>query len=461
MITNYHNPSDKRIYPDHWRIASGKELFVVMDSRSTDGSEELLSVSHITGITPRSHKNVTMFKSESLVGYKKCLVGDIAANTMWTWQGAIGVSEYDGVVSPAYNVYRQRDNNYDPSYLDMLLREKQLVDVYHSISTGIRPSRLRLYPEPFLTIKFPIPPREEQEQIVKYLNWQLSKVNKLIISKRKQISLLLAQRQRVIDDTIFERCVKDENPDSQYPLGLIMPNDWEIVKFNGYFDFGKGLNITKSDLIENGVSVISYGQVHSKSNMGTEISDDLIRYVDESYLHTSPKSLVLPGDFIFADTSEDFAGVGNCVFVDRDETIFAGYHTLIARPKDGRIHRYLAYLFKSSYWRYQLRKRVNGVKVYSITQKILKNAIIILPPQHEQDAVVAYLDEKCRVISGVISKITSEISTLQEMKKRLVSDVVTGKIDVRDIEIPEYEFTQETCIMEEDEECSDETDEEV
>ena len=461
MITNYHNPSDKRIYPERWRIASGKELFAVIDRRSTDGSEELLSVSHITGITPRSQKNVTMFKSESLVGYKKCSAGNIAANTMWTWQGAIGVSEYDGVVSPAYNVYRQRDNNYNSNYLDMLLREKQLVDVYHSISTGIRPSRLRLYPEPFLTIKFPIPPREEQEQIVKYLNWQLSKVNKLIISKRKQIALLLAQRQRVIDDTIFERCVKDDNPDSEYPLGLIMPTNWKIVKFNGYFDFGKGLNITKSDLVENGVSVISYGQVHSKSNMGTEISDDLIRYVDESYLKTSPKALVMPGDFIFADTSEDFAGVGNCVFVDRDETIFAGYHTLIARPKDGKYHRYLAYLFKSSYWRYQLRKRVNGVKVYSITQKILKNAIIILPPENEQDAVVEYLDEKCRVISDVISKITSEISTLQAMKKRLVSDVVTGKIDVREVQVPEYEFTQEAYTMEEDEEFVDDADEEV
>lgn len=182
MITNYHNPSDKRIYPERWKLGSGKELFAVVDSRSTDGSEELLSVSHITGITPRSQKNVTMFKSESLVGYKKCAVGDIAANTMWTWQGAIGVSEYNGVVSPAYNVYRQRNDYYNPRYLDMLLREKQLVDVYHSISTGIRPSRLRLYPEPFLTIKFPIPPREEQDKIVKYLNWQLSKVNKLILT---------------------------------------------------------------------------------------------------------------------------------------------------------------------------------------------------------------------------------------------------------------------------------------
>lgn len=163
MSTNLFNPADKRKYPERWPMRRGKQLFEVMDNRSEDGTEELLSVSHITGITPRSQKNVTMFKSESLVGYKKCAVGDIAANTMWTWQGAIGVSNYDGVVSPAYNVYRQREAVYNPRYLDFLLREKNLVAVYHSLSTGIRPSRLRLYPDVFLTIYFPVPSIEEQE----------------------------------------------------------------------------------------------------------------------------------------------------------------------------------------------------------------------------------------------------------------------------------------------------------
>ena len=195
MITNFHNPSDKRIYTERWTVMRGKKLFRVMDERSTEGTEELLSVSHITGITPRTQKNVTMFKSESLVGYKICEKGDIAANTMWTWQGAIGVSEHSGVVSPAYIVYRQKDNYYHPRYLDMMLREKYLVDVYRSISTGIRPSRLRLYPDPFLGIYFPVPPMDEQIKMVNYLDWKLSKINKVISSKRKEISLLLEQRQ--------------------------------------------------------------------------------------------------------------------------------------------------------------------------------------------------------------------------------------------------------------------------
>ena len=146
MSTNLFNPSDHRNYSSRWPLYRGKQLFHVIDERSQEGIEDLLSVSHITGITPRNQKNVTMFQAESLVGYKLCQIGDIVANTMWTWQGAIGVSNYMGVVSPSYNVYRQNRDIYHPRFLDMLLREQNLIDVYHSLSTGIRPSRLRLYP---------------------------------------------------------------------------------------------------------------------------------------------------------------------------------------------------------------------------------------------------------------------------------------------------------------------------
>lgn len=90
--------------PTHWEIKRGKLLFEESDARSADGSEELLTVSQYTGITPRSQKNVNMFEALTLEGYKICDVGDIAANTMWLWAGAIGVSAYSGVISPSYNV---------------------------------------------------------------------------------------------------------------------------------------------------------------------------------------------------------------------------------------------------------------------------------------------------------------------------------------------------------------------
>lgn len=184
--------------PAHWKIQRGKALFKETEARSADGSEELLTVSQYTGITPRSQKNVTMFEALSLEGYKICEIGDIAANTMWLWAGAIGVSEYRGVVSPSYNVYRQRSNNFAPRYLDHLLRAPMLVQEYDSLSTGIRASRLRLYPKDFFNIMFPVPPLEEQQAILDALNSKFSAVDRLIAIKQAKIEKLEQYKRSLI-----------------------------------------------------------------------------------------------------------------------------------------------------------------------------------------------------------------------------------------------------------------------
>ena len=184
--------------PDNWSVLRGKCLFHETDERSEDGSEELLTVSHITGVTPRSQKNVNMFMAESLVGYKICKVNDIAANTMWMWQGAIGVSKYHGVISPSYNTYRQTNNHYDPDYLDYLLRIRPMVDTYNANSTGITASRLRLYPDRFLSIMFPIPPMQEQIEIAEYLNEKIGDVERLIDKKEQYLSELEKYKKSLI-----------------------------------------------------------------------------------------------------------------------------------------------------------------------------------------------------------------------------------------------------------------------
>lgn len=171
--------------PEEWGAERGKNLFVETKELSDTGEEELLTVSHITGVTPRSEKNVNMFMSESLVGYKICHKGDLAANTMWMWQGAIGVSKHEGVISPSYNTYRQRNNDYEPDYLEYLLRVPPLVATYSAYSTGITASRLRLYPDQFFSILFPIPSKEEQREIVDYLNGKIPEMDKLIQKKEQ------------------------------------------------------------------------------------------------------------------------------------------------------------------------------------------------------------------------------------------------------------------------------------
>ena len=184
--------------PAHWEIKRGKALFQECDARSTDSNEELLTVSQYTGITPRSQKNVNMFEALTLEGYKICEIGNIAANTMWLWAGAIGVSEYRGVISPSYNVYQQREGHYVSKYLDYLLRAPMLAHEYASRSTGIRASRLRLYPKDFLNIVFPVPPIDEQKMILQALTERFEKVEKLIAIKQSKIEKLNKYKQSLI-----------------------------------------------------------------------------------------------------------------------------------------------------------------------------------------------------------------------------------------------------------------------
>ena len=204
-----------------------------------------------------------------------------------------------------------------------------------------------------------------------------------------------------------------------------IPEEWEVARLKTRFFFGKGLPITKENLVPAGVPVVSYGQVHSKSNNGTSLSNELFRFVDESYLATNPQSLVHRGDFIVADTSEDVEGCGNCVYVDSDLVLFAGYHTIILFDKAARDNKYFAYLFQSNEWRNQIRCKASGVKVFSISRKILSDAYCTVPPTTEQTAISTYLDLKCAEIDKVVDQTRATIEEYKKLKQAIITEAVT------------------------------------
>ena len=147
---------------------------------------------------------------------------------------------------------------------------------------------------------------------------------------------------------------------------------------------------------------------------------------------SSEKSLLNHGDFVFADTSEDIKGSGNFTYLNSETRAFAGYHTIIANPIENFMHRYVAYFFDSLSFRNQIRCKVTGTKVYSITQSILKCTFILLPPIHEQNSIVQYIDAECSRINSKIEKTKKLIDLLTEYRTTLISEIVTGKIKVTD-----------------------------
>ena len=157
-----------------------------------------------------------------------------------------------------------------------------------------------------------------------------------------------------------------------------------------------------------------------------------MKFVSPEYLETSKNCLLDSGDFIFADTSEDFEGSGNFSYLNSKSQVFAGYHTVIARLKFSHNPRFFAYVFDSNAHRKQIQTQVKGIKVFSITQGILKDIYSWLPPIDEQNLIVEYLDNECKRIALLKLRQRKLIEKLKEYRSSIISHAVTGKIDVRE-----------------------------
>lgn len=190
--------------PAHWEVERGRWLFTERDDRSETGEEEMLTVSHLTGVTRRSEKDVNMFEAASTVGYKICQPGDLAINTLWAWMGAMGVSPHHGIVSPAYHVYTPSPR-LDSAYVDVLVRTRHFVTEVTRYSKGVWSSRLRLYPAEFFNVLFPVPPILEQRAIVADIERQTRKIDAVVRATEASVALLRERRGALISATVTGR----------------------------------------------------------------------------------------------------------------------------------------------------------------------------------------------------------------------------------------------------------------
>lgn len=413
--------------PDDWEVRRGKYTLDLL-MRPIRDNDEIITCFRDGQVTRRSNRREDGFTfADKEIGYQGILKGDLVIHGMDGFAGAIGISDSDGKGSPVLNVCRPK-NGSDTRYINYYLRTLALQNVFIALSTGIRERSCDLRWKKIAELLFTIPPLKTQQKIADYLDEKCGEIDATIAKQKESIEKLKAYKQSLISETVTKGLDKSAplKPSGIDYLGDI-PAHWEVKRIKELFSFGKGLPISKEDLIENGVPVINYGQIHSKDNNGTSIKDSLIRYVDLNYKNTNMTSLVESGDFIFADTSEDLDGCGNCIYVDSKYPIFAGYHCIILRSIKRNSSKYLAYLFQMDAWRTQIRRDVTGVKVFSISKKILGKSYILLPPRYEQECIVNYLQEKCNEIDIIINKKQNIIQKLDAYKKSLIFECVTGK----------------------------------
>ena len=204
-----------------------------------------------------------------------------------------------------------------------------------------------------------------------------------------------------------------------------VPDGWEVKPLRSVFKFSKGLTITKENLQDEGVNCVNYGEIHSKYGFRLNPTTHPLRCVAPEYLSSNPEALIRDGDFVFADTSEDLEGSGNFTHLRSDDPIFAGYHTIIARPRKDTSSLLLAYQIHSSVFRSQIQSQVKGVKVFSISQGILKAAKCWLPPLPEQTAIAEFLDRETGKIDGLVAEQRRLMELLKEKRQAVISHAVT------------------------------------
>jgi len=184
--------------PSDWKLERAKVHWRERVGRSEDGEEELLTASHITGVTSRASKDVNMFLAESNEGYKLVETGDIVINTMWAWMGAMGVSPIPGIISPSYGIYEPISDAFLPEFIDLLLRSRPFIAEATRRSKGIHSSRLRLYPDAFLDSLLPVPPIGDQKALIEMVHSRRDKDRQLLDLNQRTIDLLLEKRAALI-----------------------------------------------------------------------------------------------------------------------------------------------------------------------------------------------------------------------------------------------------------------------
>lgn len=417
--------------PKHWRIQELKYLCSTIGSGTTpnsgdddfypdEGGIHFLQTGDLNdGIVENTAKRISDVAVNKF-GLRTYPKGSLVVAMYGATIGKLGILNFDTTVNQACCVIKTRQANI--KYLFYALSASKPLLVLEAKGGGqpnINQDTLRNW-------RLLLPPIAYQQKIANYLDNKISNID-AYVSERKKERLLLSDLKKAKVAEIVTKGLSPNVPlkDSGIPSIGMIPAHWEVRRLKELFEFGSGLPISKADLLETGIPVISYGQIHAKFNRGTKVEEQLIRYVDPSYLETNPSSLVNKGDVIFADTSEDLEGCGNCVYIDKQMPLFAGYHTVILKCR--KENPYLAYLFQSSNWREQIRKRVCGVKLYSITKTILNSVYVILPPIEEQIQIVEYLDHECEQIEKKCALIDKQIQQLQLLKRALINEVVTGK----------------------------------
>ena len=410
--------------PECWEITRNKDIFEERGCLSISGDEILLTVSHITGVTRRTEKNVNMFMAETMEGYKLCKSGDLIINTMWAWMGALGTANESGICSPAYGVYKPKKYTaYNHRFFDYLYRTPNAITEMTRNSKGIVSSRLRLYPKDFFQIKTALPTEIEQQAIADYLDIKTAQIDRKIELLTQKAALYGKLKQSLINETVtrgLDKTVPMKDSGVEW-LGEI-PAHWKVKRVKEVATVFNGAT-PKSSVIENWDGELHWVTTDDLGKLNTKFITDTKRKITAKGYASCGATICPIGSVVISGR----APIGHIGILSIKASSNQGCKTLVLNLKVAN-NLFVFYSLLSS--KLKLEALGRGTTFIELSTKELLLFNLSCPPLKEQQAIANYLDEKTAQIDQIIQTINSQIDKLKELRKALINDVVTGKIKI-------------------------------
>ncbi|MGB7315468.1 MAG: restriction endonuclease subunit S [Nodosilinea sp.] len=410
--------------PEHWDVLPSRALFFEIKDRNHP-DEEMLSVTISKGVVRQSNLLSNTSKKDSSnedkTKYKLVRPGDIAYNKMRAWQGAVGASKFFGIVSPAYIVVRPRDKH-NPRFFHYLLRTPAFAKEAERWSYGITSDQWSLRPEHFKMVYCCCPPVPEQAQIATFLDHADRRIRRYIRSKQKLIKLLEEQKQVVINQAVTRGL--DPNvplkPSGIEWLGDI-PAHWELKRFKFLGRVTSGQVDPRKPEHKNRI-LIAPNHIWSRSGE--------IRYIEtaEEQGADSGKYEVRKGEIIYSKIRPNLRKATIAHF---DCLCSADMYPIKVRENEIKAGYFLRILLSEPFTRYAIDCSMR-VAMPKLNREALGECWIWYPDLKEQEEILTSIDSSIKPFLAVIEHAQREIDLLQEFRTRLITDVVTGKLDVRE-----------------------------
>ena len=399
--------------PGHWKMLLNGILFVE-DVRKPKAEDIPLSLSQVDGVIPTDEMKESSLKTSSYDNWKRVIVNDLVLNRFKAHLGVMFASNYIGMVSFHYGVFKAK-RELIPKYYEYLYHTNVYRFIYADASKGMTVGLQNLSNSSFYNVKAIYPPLEEQKEIVFYLDDKCEKIDKLVEGKQKQIELLAEMKQRIIADAV----TRGLNPNvkmkaTNIPWLKEIPEHWESIKLKAFCKENKEKNKGNA---ESCVLSLSYGSIIIKQN----INFGLVPESYENYQIVNPGYIILR----LTDLQNDHKSLRTGLVKNRG-IITSAYVGLIVSDMDSRYVQLLLHAYDIT----KIFYGMGGGLRQSMTFQDIANLYIPLPPLPEQRAIVTYIDDKCSKIDLLVEKLKAEIDAIKEYKQRLISDVVTGQIKV-------------------------------